>query len=474
MKSIIKYIIGGMGLLSITSCSDFLDQSSPSEIKGDMVFNSLTFTEQSLNKVYAGLTLDHTYGARIPLNFGFNTDIELVDADVNKPASFTESSERALGNYNGESISGSWSKLDDNWKNCFAIIEDANLVVEGIRSSELFQEGNPARNKMANFLGEALTIRAMVYFDLVKNYGDLPMKFETTKVDGSNLYVTKSDRDDIMEQLLSDLEEAANYLPWAGESGYTTEHATAGFAHGLFARIALAKAGTFAEIRSRYGEFPKISFDYEVAEKAQSVAVVPFAGEWKDLGTWNTLTDELSEHTIGNVVMDDESENTHVINELELPVMCIGARNLVIVASNDGILISDKSKSENIKTYADRLQRRPMFEERRWGEYKVVDTEEFPDGYKSLTKQLKIKSGKCISYQVHRHCDKVWTFIDGEGELVLDGIRSIVGRGDTVTIKKGIKHAVRAISDLTFIEVQSGALLVESDVERFEWIWSDR
>ena len=207
MKSIIKYIIGGMGLLSITSCSDFLDQSSPSEIKGDMVFNSLTFTEQSLNKVYAGLTLDHTYGARIPLNFGFNTDIELVDADVNKPASFTESSERALGNYNGESISGSWSKLDDNWKNCFAIIEDANLVVEGIRSSELFQEGNPARNKMANFLGEALTIRAMVYFDLVKNYGDLPMKFETTKVDGSNLYVTKSDRDDIMEQLLSDLEE---------------------------------------------------------------------------------------------------------------------------------------------------------------------------------------------------------------------------------------------------------------------------
>lgn len=96
-----------------------------------MVFNSLTFTEQSLNKVYAGLTLDHTYGARIPLNFGFNTDIELVDADVNKPASFTESSERALGNYNGESISGSWSKLDDNWKNCFAIIEDANLVVEG-------------------------------------------------------------------------------------------------------------------------------------------------------------------------------------------------------------------------------------------------------------------------------------------------------------------------------------------------------
>lgn len=167
------------------------------------------------------------------------------------------------------------------------------------------------------------------------------------------------------------------------------------------------EADTFAEIRSRYGEFPKISFDYEVAEKAQSVAVVPFAGEWKDLGTWNTLTDELSEHAIGNVVMDNESINTHIINELEHPIMCIGAQNLVIAASHDGILIADKSKSENIKTYVDRLQRRPMFEERRWGEYKVVNTAEFSDGYKSLTKQLKIKSGKGISYQIHRHRDEV-------------------------------------------------------------------
>lgn len=230
-------------------------------------------------------------------------------------------------------------------------------------------------------------------------------------------------------------------------------------------------AGTFSEVRSRYGEFPKISFDYEVAEKARSVAVVPFGGEWKDLGTWNTLTDELGEHIIGNVVMDCESENTHVVNELELPVMCIGVRNLVVAASNDGILISDKNKSENIKTYADRLQRRPMFEERRWGEYKIVDTVEFPDGYKSLTKQLKIKTGRSVSYQAHNHRDEVWTFIDGEGELVLDGVRTTVGRGDSVTVKRGAKHAVRAISDLTFIEVQSGEQLAEEDIERFDWTW---
>lgn len=151
---------------------------------------------------------------------------------------------------------------------------------------------------------------------------------------------------------------------------------------------------SFDEVHSRYAELPKISFDYEVVKKAKSVAVVPYEGEWKDLGTWNTLTDELKERCIGNVMMDEKSENTHIVNELEIPVMCIGARNMVIAASCDGILVSDKAQSENIKHYADSLQRRPMYEERRWGEYKVVDTAEFSDGYKSFTKQLKIKVEK--------------------------------------------------------------------------------
>lgn len=230
-------------------------------------------------------------------------------------------------------------------------------------------------------------------------------------------------------------------------------------------------AGTFAEIRSRYVEFPKISFDYEVAEKAGSVAVIPFAGEWKDLGTWNTLTDELKEHAIGNVILDRESENTHVVNELDLPVMCIGARNLVVAASCDGILVSEKSKSEHIKTYADRLQCRPMYEERRWGEYKVIDTVSLSDGHKTLTKQVRIKSGKDIGYQVHHHRDEVWTFIDGDGMLALDGKVTKIGRGDTVCIRKGMRHAVKAITDLLFIEVQSGDPLMEEDVERFDWNW---
>lgn len=227
----------------------------------------------------------------------------------------------------------------------------------------------------------------------------------------------------------------------------------------------------FSDIRSRYGEFPKISFDYEVAEKAKSVAVVPFSGEWKDLGTWNTLTDEIRDHAIGNVITDGDTGSTHIFNELDLPIMCMGTDGLVIAASNDGILITEKSRSENIKKYADQLHHRPMYEERRWGEYKVIDTLEFPDGHKALTKRLHIMAGKGISYQVHRHRDEVWTFVDGEGQLVLDGIVSAVRRGDTVVIKKGQKHAVRATTDLIFIEVQSGEMLIEEDIERYDWEW---
>lgn len=230
-------------------------------------------------------------------------------------------------------------------------------------------------------------------------------------------------------------------------------------------------ATSYEEVLEQYSKLPRISFDYEVAEKAKDVAVVPFDGEWRDLGTWNTLTDELRHATYGNVTIDGSGINTHVINELDIPVMCIGTKDLIVAASPDGILVSEKQLSENIKKYADGLKRRPMFEERRWGTYKVIDTVEYPDGYCALTKHLTLNPGASISYQVHACRDEVWTFIDGEGEIVLDGVRRKVGRGDTFHISKGVKHALKATTLLSFIEVQSGTNLVESDIERFDWQW---
>lgn len=228
---------------------------------------------------------------------------------------------------------------------------------------------------------------------------------------------------------------------------------------------------TFKDIYDRYADYPKISFDYEVAEKATNVGMVEYHGQWKDLGTWNTLTDELKNKEYGNVITDGTGENTHLFNELSIPMLCLGTKDLVVAASPDGIIVTEKSKSENIKVYAEKLKRRPMFEERRWGSYKVIDTIEFSDGYCALTKQISLNSGCSISYQCHSCRDEVWTFIDGEGEIVINGNQREIARGETVVIPKGVKHALRAVTNLAFIEVQSGKNLVEEDIERFDWDW---
>jgi len=232
------------------------------------------------------------------------------------------------------------------------------------------------------------------------------------------------------------------------------------------------KAGCFAELQKRYGEFPKISFDYEVAEKAKSVAVVPFNGFWKDLGTWNTLTEELHSGIIGNATFGPQVENTHVVNELSIPIFCDGLKNTVVAACPDGILVCSKNASESIKEYVDKLSDRPMYEERRWGSYCVLNSQEFGDGFKALTKTITLKRGKNISYQIHHHRSEVWTFIDGEGLFVLDGKITRVNRGDVVNIPAEHFHAVKAITDLTFIEVQQGGPLVEEDIERYDFDWT--
>ena len=231
------------------------------------------------------------------------------------------------------------------------------------------------------------------------------------------------------------------------------------------------KTETFLETRNRYAEFPKISFDYEVAEKAESVAVIPFSGEWKDLGTWNALCEELPSTHIGNVMMGDHNVNTHAVNELGIPVFCNGLKDVIVAASPDGIMVCDKQDSEKIKDYANKLTTRPMYEERRWGTYRVLDNAEYEDGTRSLTKTIHLNAGKNISYQLHHHRSEVWTFVEGEGIFVLDGERKDVKRGDVMNIPVGHLHAIKATTDLTFIEVQIGNPLVEEDIERFEFEW---
>ena len=228
---------------------------------------------------------------------------------------------------------------------------------------------------------------------------------------------------------------------------------------------------SFDYIYYNFTLLPKISFDYEVVEKANDVKVITYSGKWEDLGTWSSFLSEIKRPVIGNGLLTSDCQNTNIINELNTPVLCSGLSNIAIISTYDGILVLDKSKSENLKPYVEQVATRPLYEERRWGEYKVIDQQTFDSGYSQLTKQIVLKPGKYISYQVHSHRDEVWTIVDGVGDFVLNGKVIPVKAGDVLNIKAGQKHAIRANNRLTFIEVQFGTDLVESDIERFEWFW---
>lgn len=231
----------------------------------------------------------------------------------------------------------------------------------------------------------------------------------------------------------------------------------------------------FASLRESYSVLPRNSFDYEVVEKADSVAAIKYEGEWKDLGTWNTLTEEMCDFNAGKVLSDDSCVNTHIINETNLPLVAAGLSDAVVVVTPDGILVSDKEASAHIKPLVSKAaESRPMYESRQWGEYKVISKEENEGQAFSLEKILIVKPRRQLSYQKHSSRSEVWTITAGKGEVVLDGEVRSVEYGSVIFIEPGVKHAVRALDeDLHIVEVQLGANLVEEDIERFGFFWSE-
>ncbi len=225
---------------------------------------------------------------------------------------------------------------------------------------------------------------------------------------------------------------------------------------------------SYQDLLNNYENLIKISFDHAVVEKESKIQVMRFAGEWKDLGTWNTLTEAMSDEVAGNALVAD-CENTHVINELQIPLIALGVKHLAIVATPDGILITEKGKSDKLKEYVS--DQRPMYEKKEWGEYQILDYRIQADGKNSLTKHLIIKPGQHISYQKHAHRVEIWTFVNGDGLLILDDVITKVSRGDVTYIKPGMKHAIKANTELHIIEVQVGDELTEKDIERLDWDW---
>ncbi|AJY74599.1 sugar phosphate nucleotidyltransferase [Paenibacillus beijingensis] len=229
----------------------------------------------------------------------------------------------------------------------------------------------------------------------------------------------------------------------------------------------------YGHLKNHYSDLPKISFDYQVVEKAEKIVVTEFDGNWKDLGTWNTLTEEMDTQKIGNVILSEECTNTHVINELDIPIAVIGVSNMVVAASPDGLLVTDKEASPRIKEVMKNHYSRPMYEERRWGHYKILDYSKQLNGKEILTKKIQIKEGMNLSYHSHQNRNEVWTVTCGKGVLVVDGVSSFVEEDFFIQIPAGKKHSIKALTDLEIIEIQSGSELTENDIERDLYLWEE-
>lgn len=229
----------------------------------------------------------------------------------------------------------------------------------------------------------------------------------------------------------------------------------------------------YDELIKHYPLLPKISFDYEIVEKTRNVVAATYDGYWKDLGTWNTLTEEIRIPVIGKGMLSEDSSNTHIINELEIPVAVLGISNVVVSASPDGILVADKSASPRVKDLIHDVDQRPMYEECRWGSNRVLDYRKYPEGGEVLTKRIVIEAGQNLSYHFHEHRKEVWTILSGEGDIVLDGRISRVTAGDVVSIPAGSKHSIRALREMELIEVQTGSELSDDDVIRLSLSWEE-
>lgn len=219
----------------------------------------------------------------------------------------------------------------------------------------------------------------------------------------------------------------------------------------------------YEDLYRKYDSLKKISFDYAVVEHEPYIEVMRFSGMWKDLGTWNTLTEAMDSQIVGEALYNETCENLHVINELNVPVLCMGLKNIVVSASPEGILVSDKQQSSYIKPFVNTLDNKVMFAEKSWGSFRVLDV-----GDDSLTIKVTLNPGHSMNYHSHEHRDEIWNVISGQGRTVVDEREQSVKAGDVICMKAGCRHTVIADTELQMIEVQLGQDITVHDKKKYE------
>jgi len=217
----------------------------------------------------------------------------------------------------------------------------------------------------------------------------------------------------------------------------------------------------YNDLFAKYETLKKISFDYAVVEQEEKIQVMRFSGQWKDLGTWNTLSESMESASVGEAMMNENCDNVHIINEMNIPILAMGLKDVIISASPEGILVSDKEQSSYIKPFVDKIDQQIMFAEKSWGSYRVLDV-----GEESMTIKVTLNPGHSMNYHSHFHRDEVWTVIAGTGRAFVDGVQIPVSIGDTLTMKAGSKHMITADKELQLIEVQMGKGITVHDKKK--------
>lgn len=218
----------------------------------------------------------------------------------------------------------------------------------------------------------------------------------------------------------------------------------------------------YHDLFNKYDTLTKISFDYAVVENETSIQVLRYRGHWKDVGTWNMMAEAMADKTKGKVILDETCENTNVVNELNIPILCMGCKDMIIAVSGDGILISDKERSGYMKPYVEKIETEAMYAEKSWGTYTVIDVQ--PG---SMTIKISMKAGEKMSYHMHNYREEVWTIVSGKGKVIIDDTEQFLDIGDVITIAAGRKHTVEAITPLDMIEVQLGKEISVADKIKF-------
>lgn len=207
----------------------------------------------------------------------------------------------------------------------------------------------------------------------------------------------------------------------------------------------------YADLFKKYDTLTKISFDYAVVEKEPNIQVLRYAGQWKDVGTWNMMAEVMADKTKGDVILDDTCKDTNVVNELNIPILCMGCEDMVVAASEDGILVSTKERSGYMKPYVEKIDNPSMFAEKSWGTFTVIDNQE-----NSKTIKIEMKPNAEMSYHSHSYRSEIWNIISGTGKVCINGESKTVKAGDVVQIPVDARHSIKANEKMEIIEIQLG------------------